>query len=118
VGAVGYKERNELMGNAAAVLLPTLYIEPFGGVAVEAMLAGAPVVASDWGSFTEIVTPEVGARFRTLAQGAAAVQEVQALDRKKIRKSAIARFSQEAVGPQFMSWFDQLDSLWGKGWYE
>jgi hypothetical protein len=43
---------------------------------------------------------------------------VQALDRKKIRRSAIARFSQEAVGPQFMSWFDQLDSLWGKGWYE
>ena len=102
VGAVGYEQRNELMGNAAAVLLPTLYIEPFGGVAVEAMLAGAPVVASDWGSFTEIVTPDVGRRFRTLAQGAEAVQEVQALDRKKIRQSAKARFSQEAVGPQFM----------------
>ena len=37
----GFEERNELMGNAAAVIVPTLYIEPFGGVAVEAMLAGA-----------------------------------------------------------------------------
>lgn len=118
VGAVGYAERNELMRHAAATLVPTLYIEPFGGVAIEAMLAGCPVIASDWGAFTENVTPQVGRRFRTLAQGARAVKEVQTLDRKKIRKAAIERFSQEAVGPMFTRWFDQLDTLWGKGWYE
>jgi hypothetical protein len=117
VGAVGFGKRNELMGNAAAVVVPTLYIEPFGGVAVEAMLAGAPVLASDWGSFTEIITPDVGARFRTLAQGVEGFHEVQALERKKIRKAALARFSQEAVGPLFTRFFDQLDGLWGKGWY-
>jgi glycosyltransferase involved in cell wall biosynthesis len=118
VGVADCKTRNELMGNAAAVIVPTLYIEPFGGVAVEAMMAGAPVVASDWGSFTEIVTPDVGSRFRTLAQGADAVHEVGTLERKKIRKAAMSRYSLEAVGPVFMRWFDQLDSLWGKGWYE
>ena len=117
VGVADFKMRNELMGNAAAVIVPTLYIEPFGGVAVEAMLAGAPVIASDWGSFTEIVTPDVGRRFRTLAQGAQAVKEVRSLDRKKIRKAALRRYSLEAVGPQFQRWFDQLDGLWGKGWY-
>lgn len=116
VGPVGFAERNELMSNAAATIVPTLYIEPFGGVAVEAMLAGSPVIASDWGSFTEIVTPEVGARFRTPLQGADAFYEVQTLDRKKIRQAAKARFSQEAVGPQFMRWFEQLDTLWEKGW--
>ena len=118
VGAVGYAKRNELMGNAAATIVPTLYIEPFGGVAVEAMLAGSPVIASDWGSFTEIVTPEVGFRFRTLAQGASAVKQAKNLDRKKIRDSARRRFSQEAVGPMFSHWFDQLDSLWDRGWYQ
>lgn len=117
-GVADFKQRAELMSNAAAVIVPTLYIEPFGGVAVEALMSGAPVVASDWGSFTEIVTPAVGRRFRTLKQGAAAVKEARNLDRKKIRKNAIARYSLEAVGPMFSRWFDQLDTLWGKGWYE
>lgn len=116
VGPVGFAERNELMSNAAATIVPTLYIEPFGGVAVEAMLAGCPVIASDWGSFTEIVTPDVGARFRTPLQGAEAFEKVQKLNRKDIRKAAKARYSQEAVGPLFMAWMDQLDTLWEKGW--
>ena len=118
VGPVGFEGRAELMANAAAVIVPTLYIEPFGGVAVEAMMSGAPVIASDWGSFTEIVTSDVGRRFRTLREGVQAVREVRELDRKKIRKAALKRYSQEAVGPQFMRWFDTLDTLWGEGWYE
>lgn len=118
VGAVGYERRNELMRNAAATIVPTVYVEPFGGVAVEAMLAGCPVIASDWGSFPEIVTPDVGARFRTLRQGAEAFRAVQSLRRKDIRHAARARFSLEAVGPMFMRWFDQLDTLWGAGMYE
>ena len=117
-GIVGFAERNELMSNAAATIVPTIYIEPFGGVAVEAMLAGCPVVASDWGSFTEIVTPDVGARFRTPRQGAEAFGLVQKLNRKDIRRAAKARYSQEAVGPMFMRWMDQLDTLWGQGFYE
>ena len=117
-GPVGFARRNELMQNAAAVIVPTLYIEPFGGVAVEAMLAGAPVLASDWGSFTEIVTQGTGARFRTLAQAEDAFFQIRNLNRKDIRSIAKRRFSQEAVGPMFKRWFMQLESLWGKGWYE
>lgn len=116
VGEVGFARRAELMGNAACLLAPTLYVEPFGGVAVEAMLSGTPVVASDWGSFTEIVPPQVGRRFRTLAQGAQAVKDVRGLDSKYIRQHATERFSLEAVGPMFSLWFDQLDGLWGVGW--
>jgi glycosyltransferase involved in cell wall biosynthesis len=118
MGEVRFKERNELMRNAVATIVPTLYIEPFGGVAVEAMLSGCPVIASDWGSFTEIVGPEVGRRFRTLKQGVRAVGEVRSLSRKKIRDYAISRYSLEAVGPQFTAWFDQMDDLWKSGWPE
>ncbi len=117
VGQVGFKERAELMAKARAVIVPTLYIEPFGGVAVEAMLSGTPVLGSDWGSFTEIVTPDVGRRFRTLRQAQHAFEEVLDLDPFKIRRSAVNRFSLEAVGPMFKAWFDQLDTLWGAGWY-
>src|SRR4029077_15677822 len=40
VGTVNVKERAELLAGAKALIVPTTYIEPFGGVAVEAMLAG------------------------------------------------------------------------------
>lgn len=117
VGEVGFKERAELMSKAHAVIVPTKYIEPFGGVAVEAMLSGTPVITTDWGSFPEIVTPEVGCRFRTLRQGAAAVDEVAALDGPHIRSSAVERFGLQAVGKQFTTWLDSLDTLWDQGWY-
>jgi glycosyltransferase involved in cell wall biosynthesis len=118
VGEVHFAERAELMAKAAAVLVPTKYIEPFGGVAVEAMLAGAPVVASDWGAFPELLSPASGRLFRTPKQGAAAVEEVVSLDRQAIRSYAITRFSLEAVGSMFMRWFDQLDTLWATGFFE
>jgi glycosyltransferase involved in cell wall biosynthesis len=118
MGVVGYAERNELMANAACTLVPTKYIEPFGGVAVEAMMAGCPVVASDWGAFPELLTPAVGRTFRTPRQGAQAVREVMDLDRKKIRQHALDNYSLAAVGPRFTAWFSSLDSLWGEGFYE
>lgn len=118
VGTVGYKDRAELMGNAAVTLVPTKYVEPFGGVSVEAMMAGCPVVGSDWGAFSELLPPAVGRRFRTIKQGVQAVEEARILDRKKIRKYAIDNFSLEAVGPQFSRWFSSLDTLWDSGFYE
>jgi glycosyltransferase involved in cell wall biosynthesis len=118
VGEVGPRERAELMAEAAAVIVPTVYLEPFGGVAVEAMLSGTPVVASDWGAFSETVTPEVGARFRTLAEAEVALEYALTLSPTDIRENAIARFSLDTVGPRYLDWFDALDSLWRQGWYE
>lgn len=119
VGEVGVEERARLMAGAAALLAPTLYIEPFGGVAVEAMMTGTPVIASDWGAFAEtVVEGTTGYRFRTLAEGVDAVLGAGALDRAAIRASAMDRYSLEAVAPQFERWFRQLDSLWREGWNE
>jgi glycosyltransferase involved in cell wall biosynthesis len=115
-GQVGYAERATLMTNAYAVLVPTLYIEPFGGVAVEAMMCGTPVVASDWGAFTETVTPAVGRRIRTHRDGDRALAEVEHLDRPASRRAALERYSLEAIGPRFTAWFDSLATLWGKGY--
>jgi len=42
VGCVGPEERAQLMGGARVCFAPTYYIEPFGGVAVEAQLCVLP----------------------------------------------------------------------------
>lgn len=120
VGELGVEERASYMARARALLCPTLYVEPFGGVAVEAMLSGTPVIATDWGAFTETVTDLVGSRFRTLAEGAAAVRDWwesgDPIDHEAIRQHAIRRYSLDAVRPRFERWLGQLQGLWGEGW--
>lgn len=119
VGPVDAQRRSELMAGAVALMAPTYYIEPFGGVTVEAMLSGTPAVTSDWGAFSENVLPgQSGYRFRTLAEGVRAVRQAAELDPQEIRRFALDRFSFEAVAPQFDGWFRQLDGLWGQGFYE
>ncbi len=48
-------EMADWMGGALCALVPSRFHEPFGGVAVEALLCGTPVLCSDWAAFTETV---------------------------------------------------------------
>lgn len=117
VGVVGPAQRAAIMGQAAALFVPTLYVEPFGGVAVEAMLCGTPVITTDWGAFTETVVDGVtGFRCHTLAEFVDAAQAARELDREAIRDYAVARYSLEAVAPQYEKYFERLAGLWGDGW--
>jgi glycosyltransferase involved in cell wall biosynthesis len=118
IGVLGREERAERLAAAAALLVPTLYIEPFGGVAIEAMLSGTPAVTSDWGAFTETVEEgATGARFSTLGEGAAALGRAISLDRASIRERAASRYTLPVVATQFISYFERLSTLWEEGWY-
>lgn len=116
VGTVGRQERDELMGKARVLLCPTLYVEPFGAVAVEAPLCGTPSVATDWGAFTETVPAE--RRFSTLQEGCEAVEQAMECDPMSLQDSALQRFSLDSVAPLYERWFEQLETLHEKGWYQ
>lgn len=103
-------EKAHLLGDARAVLMPTLYLEPFGYVAIEAMMCGTPVITTDWGSFPEIILEGVnGFRCRTAAEFAEAVRLAPTLDRKRIRAGALERYTVEAVAPVYARY---LDFVW------
>lgn len=117
LGPVGIRDRARLMAGAAAVLAPTLYIEPFGGVAVEAMLCGTPAITTDWGAFRETVENGLtGYRFRLLQEGVDAVDRAASLRPSEIRARALERFALAPVGRRFSRWITRLDGLWGEGW--
>lgn len=115
VGPVTVEQRAKLLAGARALLAPTTYMEPFGGVAVEAMMCGTPAITTDWGAFTETVPSEF--RFRTLSEAIDAVERCTDVDPKAVREYAMSRYSLNAVAPQFERWFNKLNSLWDKGWY-
>jgi glycosyltransferase involved in cell wall biosynthesis len=56
LGTLGSDECAEVIARSRAVLLPSVWEETFGLVAVEAMAAGVPPVAAGHGSFAELIT--------------------------------------------------------------
>lgn len=117
--AVGSEERSELLGNAKAVLMPTFYLEPFGGVNVEAQLCGTPVITSDWGVFPETVLHGItGYRCRVFEEFCWAVKNIDRIKPESCREWAEKNYSLERVGRMYQEYFQRVACLFEKGWYE
>lgn len=123
VGPVDREARRRLMAGAAAVFVPTLYVGPFEGVAVEALLSGAPVICSDFGAFTETVGWGDGWRCSTMADyvaaGRSALHEAGAsgpTSRLHRRQCAVSRFSLDAVAPLYERYLERVLRLHTGGW--
>lgn len=113
------RERSAYLGHARAVIMPTMFVEPFGGVAVEAQLCGTPVVGPDFGAFTETIENEVsGYRCRTLGDYVAGIEMAVELDRKAIADKARARWGLGPVGLLYDDAFKTMTEKNGApNWY-
>lgn len=114
--------RAAFLGTAAAVITPTRYVEPFGGVAAEALLCGTPVIASSFGAFPEYISHESnGWLCRTLQDWLDAVdmatKESAGMTYQSIREDAGWIFGMEIVGQHYAQIFRQISNLGDGGWY-
>lgn len=123
-GAVHYmppihgRDRSRLLGGARCVVMPTRYVEPFGGVAVEAGLCGTPVLGATFGAFTETIEHGLtGFRCRTLGDWVKGVELCEYLDRASIREWYATRYDMLKLAHTYKEVFDQLVDLHGEGWY-
>lgn len=94
VGEVGEKERNKLMSEAAAMLHPATWDEPFGLNMIEAMACGCPVIAFNKGSIPEVIKDgKSGYVVNSVSEMINAVKNIEKIDRAFCREYAIKNFS-------------------------
>jgi 2-polyprenyl-3-methyl-5-hydroxy-6-metoxy-1,4-benzoquinol methylase len=118
-GPISGTARSEFLRNARALLAPTVFTEPFCGMAVEAMLCGTPVVSVNYGAMTETVTEGVmGYKCHTLQDWIDGINNAGNLDRRTIASIARNQWSLEACGRRYDKIFCQLNDLYRRGWYE
>jgi glycosyltransferase involved in cell wall biosynthesis len=116
-------ERSLFLGDCVAFLYPTIYLEPFGGGAVEAQLCGTPVICSDFGAMTETVEQfKTGLRCHTLSDYCHGIQMAldNHFDRTYIRERAANLYDMYKVAFQYEYVFKSIREIYvpgNNGWY-
>jgi glycosyltransferase involved in cell wall biosynthesis len=116
IGYVSVEQRKELMAKAKCLIMPTLYMEPFGCVAIEGMLSGTPILTNDWGGPGENnIHGVTGFKCRTFEQFEWAARNIHLINPKNCREWAEKNFSFDKIGHMYEEY---LQSLQGIDWYK
>jgi glycosyltransferase involved in cell wall biosynthesis len=108
-GEVDHPRKVELLGGARALVYPVQAGEPFGLVMAEAMACGTPVAALDRGAVRELVDEGItGRAFESIDALVAGLPDVLALDRERVRTTAVARFGVERMVGDYVTVYRQL----------
>lgn len=106
VGFIGETNKKQLfLGHAKALLVPSLWSEPFGMVMIEALACGTPVIGLESGAIPEVVEHKItgfvvrkhATEAKTVAGLVGAIEQIDSIDRKKCRHHFETRFTLEKM---------------------
>jgi len=109
LGEIGESEKGRFLGNAAALLFPVDWPEPFGLVQIEAMACGTPVIAMKRGSVPEVIDDGVsGFLCDDVDQAVEAVGRLKEISRRKCRETFERRFSAGRMASDYLQVYQRL----------
>jgi len=104
LGNAGPTMRNELFGNARALLHPIFFEEPFGLSVVEAMMCGTPVIAYARGSMPELILDgTTGYLVNDIMEAVAAVKKLKYIDPYVCHEHVCRNFSLERMIDEYIN---------------
>jgi glycosyltransferase involved in cell wall biosynthesis len=109
IGEIDDRDKAEFLGNAAALLFPVDWPEPFGLVMIEAMACGTPVIAFRRGSVPEVVEHGVsGFIVDGIDEAVRAAGAIDTLSRAETRRCFERRFTVERMAADYLRVYHDL----------
>jgi glycosyltransferase involved in cell wall biosynthesis len=109
IGELTEAQKPAFLGNAAALLFPIDWPEPFGLAMIEAMSCGTPVIAWPHGAVSEVVEDaRTGFVVDSLDAAVAALGRAARLDRVMVRTRFEERFSAARMAQDYLSVYRAL----------
>ncbi len=109
IGSAGPEMRNALLGDAAALLHPISFNEPFGLSVAEAMLCGTPVIAFNKGSMPELIKhSKTGFLVENIDDAVEQVGNLRYLDRQACYQWSNSMFSKEKMVEDYITVYQNI----------
>jgi glycosyltransferase involved in cell wall biosynthesis len=109
VDPIGFDKKGLFLGNAKAVLMPVMWDEPFGLVAIEAMACGTPVIAFRRGGLAETVVDGVtGFLVENVEEMAEKIKEIDKIDRRACRDHVEKNFSSAVMAKNYLNYYKDI----------
>lgn len=108
-GMLGGAEKRDLLARARCLIFPVRWEEPFGIALTEALVSGAFVVGTPYGSLPEIVTPDVGLLRTNGAELAEAVRQPQRYSPQTCRNRVLNHgFTHTDMARKYLAYYEQI----------
>jgi glycosyltransferase involved in cell wall biosynthesis len=109
IGEVNDATKQSFLADAAALLFPINWPEPFGLVMIEAMACGTPIIAFPAGSVPEVIEDGVsGFIVRGEEEAVQAVARLNTLDRRNVRAQFDQRFTSRRMAQDYLRHYEML----------
>jgi glycosyltransferase involved in cell wall biosynthesis len=109
IGEIGERDKAAFLVEAAALLFPIDWPEPFGLAVIEAMACGTPIIAFRRGSVPEVVEDGTsGFVVDTIEEAVRAVWRIVSLDRTTVRAEFDRRFTAERMARDYLQIYQEL----------
>jgi glycosyltransferase involved in cell wall biosynthesis len=108
LGSVNDEQKNKLLRNSSALLMPILWNEPFGIVMAEAMACGTPIIGFNRGALPEVINDKVGFICSNIEEMINAIDNLQYINRSAVRQHCEHNFGSEVIVNNYINLYQKL----------
>ncbi len=108
VGPVDDVQKDRVLGQSRAMVVPIQWNEPFGIVFAEALACGTPVISCPRGALPEIIRQGIeGFLINSVEEGCEAVARIGSIDRAACRRRAEQEFTPDVVVARYLDLYER-----------